>query len=266
MANRVMIDSYQQYERVYNRPRGMTVRTAIREYMGFPPSGKTFEVRNAKARYYYHTRQPYFLNWMNGVKTPEKATAIVTVSSAPTLVPVPGQTIKPSMRRNFAQHLRILVRPQGVPIRDALFQENLTPRNDAYACHIAYGNYRRWLGKWSDYYGTNPKGLREFAMTGNLQFPGENFVVLHDETQYCDDCQPICEECEEPVDVEEEIGMRVGDTVIASFNHGDRGIDDMRREVVQVKFIDGEQACVKTLEGDLKIYNQKNLKAIPKSF
>jgi len=60
--------------------------------------------------------------------------------------------------------------------------------------------------------------------------------------------------------------INVGDTVIASFNHGDRGIDDVRREVVQVKFIDGEQVCVKTLEGDLKIYNRKNLRFIPKSF
>jgi hypothetical protein len=60
--------------------------------------------------------------------------------------------------------------------------------------------------------------------------------------------------------------INVGDTVIASFNHGHHGIDDVRREVVQVKFIDGEQVCVKTLEGDLKIYNRKYLKAIPKSF
>jgi hypothetical protein len=63
-----------------------------------------------------------------------------------------------------------------------------------------------------------------------------------------------------------ELLINVGDMVIASFDYGDRGINDVRREVVQVKFIDGEQVCVKTLEGDLKIYNRKYLKAIPKSF
>jgi len=63
-----------------------------------------------------------------------------------------------------------------------------------------------------------------------------------------------------------ELSINVGDTVIASFNYGDRGIDDVRREVVQVKFIDGEQVCVKTLGGDLEIYNRKYLRQIPKSF
>jgi hypothetical protein len=63
-----------------------------------------------------------------------------------------------------------------------------------------------------------------------------------------------------------ELLINVGDTVIASFDYGDRGINDVRREVVQVKFIDGEQVCVKTLEGDLKIYNRKYLRSIPKSF
>jgi len=63
-----------------------------------------------------------------------------------------------------------------------------------------------------------------------------------------------------------ELSINVGDTVIASFNYEDRGIGAVRREVVQVKFIDGEQVCVKTIEGDLKIYNRKYLRSIPKSF
>jgi hypothetical protein len=57
-----------------------------------------------------------------------------------------------------------------------------------------------------------------------------------------------------------------GDMVIASINLGDRGLDSIHRDVVQIKLIEGDQACVKTREGKLEIYNLKNLQSIPKSF
>jgi hypothetical protein len=72
-----MIDTFDEYAKVYNRPSYMSVRHAIMNYMKVPTGWSSWDrddVTKAKARYYYHTRQPYFLNWLNKNKTPEKIT------------------------------------------------------------------------------------------------------------------------------------------------------------------------------------------------
>jgi hypothetical protein len=63
-----------------------------------------------------------------------------------------------------------------------------------------------------------------------------------------------------------ETKFMTGDMVIASVNLGDRGLDSIYRDVVQIKYLDGEQACVKTRNGALQIFNIKNLRSIPKGF
>ena len=57
-----------------------------------------------------------------------------------------------------------------------------------------------------------------------------------------------------------------GDMVIASINLCDRGLDSIYSDVVQISYLDGEQACVKTRDGTLQIFNIRNLRSIPKGF
>jgi len=63
-----------------------------------------------------------------------------------------------------------------------------------------------------------------------------------------------------------ETKFMTGDMVIASINLGDRGLDSIYSDVVQIKYLDGEQACVKTRDGTLQIFNIRNLRSIPKGF
>ena len=67
-----------------------------------------------------------------------------------------------------------------------------------------------------------------------------------------------------PLDVEIELDdsqddcMREGDVVVAVF--------DYSRDVVQIKFIDGDHVCVKMLDGSLKISKLEDLRHIPENF
>jgi len=63
-----------------------------------------------------------------------------------------------------------------------------------------------------------------------------------------------------------ETKFMTGDMVITSINLGDRGLDSIYSDVVQIKYLDGEQACVKTRDGTLQIFNIRNLRSIPKGF
>jgi len=63
-----------------------------------------------------------------------------------------------------------------------------------------------------------------------------------------------------------ETKFMTGDMAIASINLGDRGLDSIYSDVVQIKYLDGEQACVKTRDGTLQIFNIRNLRSIPKGF
>lgn len=137
-----LIDSYEEYAQIYNRPASLTVTDAIRKYMGiFDRIG----IKHATARYYYHTRTPYFRNWLNGVG----------LGKAPA------------------------AKPPSAPVVQ----------------------------------------LTE---------------VLPDEPK-----RP---------------SLNVGAILMAS-------LED-RKEIVQVKLIDGDQVCVKTLDGFMRVYNASNLREI----
>ena len=168
------------------------------------------------------------------------------------------------MRRHFNKHLCIVMRPDGVSQGKALVQQGLAPAGDLFAIRKAYGRYRYWLHSWMDYYNISRKALRKFAFSGGFQLPEENFSAFN-ETQYCDDCQPVCEDCEAAGEFED-ASLRVGDIVIASYNYNDRGIDVRHNDVVQIQLIAGSQACVKTRSGNMSIHNLVDLLPIPKSF
>jgi hypothetical protein len=142
------------------------------------------------------------------------------------------------------QHMLVLNRPKGMRLGKALVGYGLYQlwNKNGRVGRKPKRQYHEWMKDWKDNLYVN------YGMHTNMQL-----AELLDRKK-TGDCDMIATK------------FMTGDMVIASINLGDRGLDSIHRDVVQIKLIEGDQACVKTREGNLEIYNLKNLQSIPKGF